>query len=95
MIGQIFYLFNSRFKLDSALTLGVLRGNRYLWYGVGAVIVAQGLFTFAPPLQALFHTDGIPANEWPWLVLGGVVFFLVVEVEKLVIRAAGARRAAR
>jgi hypothetical protein len=23
---------------------------------------------------------------WPWLVLGGVVFFLIVEAEKLIIR---------
>lgn len=92
VIGQIFYVFNSRFKLDSSVTPNVVRGNKYLLYGVVAVIVAQALFTFAPPFQALFHTDGIPAHEWPWLVLGGVVFFLVVEVEKLVIRTAQARR---
>jgi hypothetical protein len=23
---------------------------------------------------------------WPWLILGGLVFFLVVEAEKLIIR---------
>ena len=54
--------------------------------GIGAVVVLQLLFTYAPPLQALFDNEAIPLWVWPLLVLGGVVFFLVVEAEKLVIR---------
>lgn len=50
------------------------------------MVLAQALFTYEPPLQALFDTEAIPLDEWPWLLLGGVVFFLVVEAEKLVIR---------
>jgi hypothetical protein len=37
-------------------------------------------------LQYLFHNEAIPLMVWPWLFLGGLVFFLVVEIEKLVIR---------
>jgi hypothetical protein len=48
----------------------------------------QLLFTYAPPLQALFETEAIPLGVWPWLFLGGFVFFLVVEAEKLLIRRA-------
>ncbi len=36
--------------------------------------------------QALFDTEAIPFQVWPWLFLGGFVFFLVVALEKLVIR---------
>jgi magnesium-transporting ATPase (P-type) len=92
VIGQIFYLLNSRYKLDSSLSLRAHVGNPYLRYGIAAVVLAQALFTYAPFLQALFHTEAIPLDEWPWLILGGLVFFLVVEAEKLVIRLAKQQR---
>jgi hypothetical protein len=44
------------------------------------------LFTYAPPLQKLFGTEALPPLVWLWLVLGGFVFFLLVEAEKLIIR---------
>jgi magnesium-transporting ATPase (P-type) len=88
VIGQIFYLLNSRYKYDSSLSFKAHLGNPNRGYGIGAVVLAQALFTYAPPFQALFHTKGIPLGQWPWLILGGVVFFLVVEAEKLVIRLA-------
>ena len=50
------------------------------------MVVLQLLFTYAPPLQALFDNEAIPLGVWPWLLLGGFAFFLVVEVEKLIIR---------
>jgi hypothetical protein len=51
-----------------------------------AVVVLQLLFTYAPPLQTLFETTAIPLRIWPWLFLAGFVFFLMVEMEKLIIR---------
>jgi len=44
------------------------------------------LFTYAPPLQVLFDTESIPLRIWPKLILGGFIFFLVVELEKVIIR---------
>jgi len=61
-------------------------GNRYLPLGIGAVVILQLLFTYAPPLQALFDNKPIPLWVWPWLLAGGLLFFLVVEAEKLIIR---------
>jgi magnesium-transporting ATPase (P-type) len=85
-IGQVFYLLNSRYLLDSSVSLRAHLGNRYLPLGIGAVVLLQGLFTYAAPLQVLFDTEAIPLRVWPWLFLGGLVFFLVVEVEKMVVR---------
>jgi magnesium-transporting ATPase (P-type) len=90
-IGQVFYLFNSRYLIDSSLSIKAHLGNRYLLLGVGAVVVLQILFTYAPPLQALFDTEAAPPRVWPWLVLGGFVFFLLVEAEKLILRLARPR----
>jgi magnesium-transporting ATPase (P-type) len=92
VLGQIFYLLNSRFKLDSSLSLRAHRGNPYLPLGIGGVVVLQILFTYAGPLQALFHTEAVPLTWWVPLLLAGVVFFLVVEVEKAVVRARMASR---
>jgi magnesium-transporting ATPase (P-type) len=86
VIGQMFYLLNSRYKLDSSLSLKAHLGNKYLLIGIGAVMVLQLLFSYALPFQTLFETAAIPLWAWPWLLLGGLVFFLVVETEKFLIR---------
>jgi magnesium-transporting ATPase (P-type) len=88
VIGQIFYLLNSRYKLESSLSLKAHLGNKYLAMGIGAVVILQLLFTYTPPFQTLFETEAIPLRVWPWLFVGGLVFFLVVEAEKLIIRTA-------
>jgi Cation transporting ATPase, C-terminus len=62
--------------------------------GIGAVVILQLLFTYAPPLQRLFDNAAIPLRIWPWLLLGGLVFFLLVEAEKLIIRSSGSLRSA-
>jgi len=54
--------------------------------GIGAVVILQLLFTYAPPFQTLFETEAIPLPVWPRLFIGGLVFFLVVEAEKMIIR---------
>ena len=93
-LGQVFYLLNSRYLLDSSLSLGAHSGNPYLWYGIGAVVVLQLLFTYAPPFHAIFGNESLPLWIWPWLVGGGILFFLVVELEKLAIRSSPALRQA-
>jgi calcium-translocating P-type ATPase len=91
-IGQVFYLLNSRYLIDSSLSFRAHLTNKYLPLGIGAVVILQILFTYAPPLQRLFDTQGIPRGDWPWLLLGGLTFFLLVETEKLIIRSSRALR---
>jgi RND family efflux transporter MFP subunit len=86
VIGQVFYLLNSRYKTESSFSIRAHLGNRYLPLGVGAVVLLQILFTYAPPVQRLFGTASVPSYVWPWLFLGGFLFFLVVEAEKFIIR---------
>ncbi|MFS8111873.1 cation-transporting P-type ATPase [Rhizobium jaguaris] len=85
-LGQVYYLLNSRYLLESSLSVRAHLGNPYLWYGIGGVVVLQLLFTYAPPLHAVFDTEALPPSVWLWLIAGGLLFFLVVEIEKLVIR---------
>ena len=91
--GRCFICLNSRYLLDSSLSLKAHLGNKYLPLGIGAVVILQLLFTYAPPLQRLFDNEAIPLWVWPWLLAGGLVFFLVVEIEKLIIRSTRLRSA--
>jgi magnesium-transporting ATPase (P-type) len=93
-IGQVFYLLNSRYLLDSSLSLKAHMGNRYLPLGIVAVVILQLLFSYSPPFQAMFGNEAIPLEVWPWLLAGGLSFFLVVEAEKFVIRSSESLRAA-
>jgi calcium-translocating P-type ATPase len=86
VIGQVFYLLNSRYKLDSSISLKAHLGNKYLALGIGAVVVLQFVFTYVRPFQVLFETESLPIWVWPRLLLGGLAFFLVVETEKFIIR---------
>jgi magnesium-transporting ATPase (P-type) len=91
-IGQVFYLLNSRYLLDSSFSLKAHMGNKYLPLGIGAVVIMQLLFTYAPPFQAMFGNEAIPLWVWPWLIAGGLLFFVVVEAEKLIIRSSALRK---
>jgi magnesium-transporting ATPase (P-type) len=93
-LGQVFYLLNSRYLLDSSLSFSAHTGNPYLWYGIGTVVVLQLLFTYAPPFHAIFGNEPLPLWAWPGLIGGAVLFFLVVEIEKLIIRSTPALRRA-
>jgi magnesium-transporting ATPase (P-type) len=91
-IGQVFYLLNSRYLLDSSFSLTAHKGNKYLPLGIGAVAILQLLFTYARPFQAMFDNQAVPLWVWPWLIAGGLLFFVVVEAEKLFIRSSDALR---
>src|SRR5215831_9221652 len=92
VIGQVFYLMNSRYLLNSSLSLKAHTGNKYLPVGIVAVVILQLLFTYTTPFQTIFGTEAVPLRIWPWLFAGGVVFFLVVEAEKFVIRSSDSLR---
>ena len=85
-------LLNSCYLLDSSLSLTAHLGNKYLPIGIGATVILQFLFTYAPPLQRLFASEAIPLWIWPRLIVGGLAFFLLVEAEKFVIRSSASLR---
>ena len=94
LIGEIFYLLNSRYLLESSLSLKAHMGNKYLPRGIGGTVILQLLFTYTRPFQAVFGNEAMPLRIWPWLLAGGLVFFLVVEAEKFVIRSSNSLRSA-
>ncbi len=78
---ELFYLFNSRSLTDSPFKIGLF-SNRWLWLGVGAMILLQVAFTYVPFMQTIFSSAALGWDEW-WRILAfGAVSFLVVEIEK-------------
>ena len=86
VIGELVYLFNVRHFTASAFTRDIVTGNPVaLWVSV-ILIVFQLLFTYAPPLQQVFHTAPLDAASWLVILVLGTGKFLAVEAEKAILR---------
>jgi len=79
--GQVFYLLNCR-QFYQSVFAGNFFGNKYVFFAIGALIVLQLIFTYAPFMNTLFETMPISLSEWMYVIGAGVVVLLVVELEK-------------
>ncbi len=86
VLGQLFYLFNSRFLRESSLRLDLLFTNRVVWMAVGVLVVLQLLFVYVPFLNVWFHSAPIPVRDWLLPIGIGLAIFLAVEGEKALLR---------
>jgi magnesium-transporting ATPase (P-type) len=84
--GQIFYLLSARVGSEPVLTWSGLMGNRLVPVVIGAIIALQLLFTYAPPMEALFGTGPLDGPAWVRILAWGLVVFVAVELEKWAIR---------
>ena len=50
------------------------------------MILLQMLFTYWPPMQALFGSTAIGYDEWILIVAVGVVIYAMVGLEKLLLQ---------
>ena len=88
---EMFYLFNVRHFTAHAFHGEILRGNPQAPLMVGLLVVLQLAFSYAPPLQSLFHTASLDVAAWAAIVSAGGLVFLCVEAEKLLLRGWGVR----
>lgn len=84
--GEMVYLFNSRFKTGSSLSLRRLISSKAILIASGLLVLFQGFFIYIPLFQHLFQTVPIGAVEWLRIAIFGILLFLIVEIEKTVIR---------
>jgi magnesium-transporting ATPase (P-type) len=78
---EIAYLFNCRSLNHSFLSIGPL-SNRWALAGASAMLAVQLLFTYAPVMNALFHSAPLSGASWMRIFSVAAAAFLVVEVEK-------------
>jgi magnesium-transporting ATPase (P-type) len=86
VVMEIFYLFSVRYVHGTSLTWQGVLGTPAVLLGVGAVVVAQLLFTYAPPMHAIFQSRALAWHEGAMVIGIGVALLLAVEAEKLVAR---------
>lgn len=88
VVGQAFYLINSRFLAESSMSLASLRTNPKIWIALGVLTVLQLSFVYAPFMQTWFHSAPLEARHWLIPMGIGLAVFLIVESEKAILRRA-------
>ncbi|TQE99312.1 MAG: HAD-IC family P-type ATPase [Spiribacter salinus] len=79
VLFEVFFLFSARRLYASSLSRSGLMGNPTILLAGGMIIGAQLLFTYAPPMQALFDTRPL---GWPdWLLALGVSLPVIAVAE--------------
>ena len=82
VLFEVWYLFSARRLHASTLNRSGLLGNRYVLGSIGVIVLAQLLFTYAPPMQLLFDTRGLGVGDWLVAVLVSLPVVAVVEGHK-------------
>ncbi len=91
VMGEIFYLFNSRYLLAPSYGLRNFIDSRPILIAIASVVSLQALFTYSPSFQKLFGTVALDAAAWWSILLFGVLLFCAVEIEKALLRRWNAR----
>ncbi len=86
VIMEIFYLFSVRYTQGTSLSLRGVLGTPAVLLGVAGVTLVQLLFTYTPPMQALFDSRPVDLAAGLLAIGLGVALLLLLEVEKLLIR---------
>jgi magnesium-transporting ATPase (P-type) len=83
---EVFYLFSVRYLKAPSFTLVGVQGTPRVLMAVGAVVVLQGLFTYAPFMQTWFDTRALAPGQVLLCALAGLFVLLLLEGEKWVVR---------
>ncbi|WP_404364944.1 cation-translocating P-type ATPase [Marinobacter sp.] len=86
VVGEVVYLLNVRRSLAPALCIKGLFGSRVVLIAIGLVVVFQLAWTYTGPMQFLFESTALTATHWGLVWAAGLLIFLLVEIEKAVVR---------
>jgi magnesium-transporting ATPase (P-type) len=89
VVMEIFYLFSVRYLNLTSLTWKGMAGTRAVLIGVGVIVAAQFVFTYAPFMQALFDTRPVGLSDGFMIVAVGIALFAALEIEKFIRRRLG------
>lgn len=85
VISQLFYLFNCRSERRFALNRDFF-SNKAAFIVSAILILVQLSVTYVPFMNTLLGTEPIGLRYWIWPLLIGVSVFVIVELEKWVVR---------
>lgn len=85
IVLEIGYLFSSRYKHGPSLTWQGIQGTRAVLIAIGLVFILQVLFTYAPFMQSLFKTSPLNILSCMIIAIIGMMNFLILEIDKLIL----------
>ena len=78
---QIFYLINCRSLKDSVTKIGLF-SNKFIFVGIGSILLLQAILIYSPALQQVFGTTALEAKDILLTALAGFIIFPVIVLEK-------------
>jgi len=88
--GQIGTAFAVRTRRVSLRSIGIL-SNRYLLGAIVAELMLAGVFVYAPPLQSLLGTSGLPLHDLAFLLPYPFIVWGADELRRWLLRRHGRR----
>lgn len=85
VITQMFHLYNSRSIRKSAFNSDFF-GNKAVFIVSGLLILLQLSITYIPFMNNVFGTVQLPFNLWLYPITFGFFIFIIVEIEKWIMR---------
>ena len=85
VIAQMFHLFNSRTTRGNAFKQNFF-SNKAVFVVCGLLFIFQGAITYVPFMNKTFGTVPLGLSDWQQPFILGIAVFLIVEVEKAVMR---------
>lgn len=89
IVAEIFYLFSVRYLHMQSITWRGAMGTPAVLAAIAIVIGAQLLFTYAPFMHSIFESRPLTLADSALILGSGMLLFLLLEVEKLVMRRLG------
>src|SRR6056297_233939 len=93
VMGEVFYLLNARFFYMPSWTPRGQVGNRLAVWMIAVCVGLQVFLTHLPFMNRLFETAPLNASQWALCTAVGLAVFVLVEIEKTIVRAWGPRLA--
>ncbi|WP_322494817.1 cation-transporting P-type ATPase [Chloroflexus sp.] len=91
VIIELFYVLNCRSLTHSMFQIGVF-SNRWLFVGVGVMILLQLAFTYLPWMNQIMYSAPIGLDAWWRIVAVALIGYLLIELEKWLRRQYANRR---
>lgn len=86
VVFEIFYLFSVRYVHGTSITFRGIIGTPPVLIGVISITFAQFAVTYIPFFNQIFGTRPVALIDGILVVVSGVLFLVIVEVEKLIVR---------
>jgi magnesium-transporting ATPase (P-type) len=86
VVLEIFYLFSVRYLHMTSFTLTGVKGTKAVLIALAVVIVGQFAFTYLPVMNTIFGSRPLTLGEGMVIVALGAASFVLLEIEKRLLR---------